>query len=372
MRFGLLSVIKVLPTNLTGSFEHTIASRMLKAVKVLLLVVAGGIILFAGVVVALWFRDEPSKGLALAQAAGIPHPVVIAHRGASYLAPEATHAAYVMARELRVDYLEFDVQRTRDGVLIALHDDTLARTSNVAEVFPDRARDGVETFTFAELQQLDAGGWFNQRFPDRSRNTFKGLRMLRLEDILNIAEGLSPRIGICIETKHAHRFPGLEQQLVGELHQRGWLAGSRATGRAEVIFQSFDPDSLKRLKELAPHTPRILLVDEILMSKLGWDGVLATAKEIATGLGTWGYAWARGPEWSAGTRYITRRAWYTIEAHRAGLLVHPWSIDDWWEMWIVSLGGADGFFTNRSELAMQFSHGASKSDIEALWRKLGY
>jgi len=347
---------------------------MLKAVKVLVLVVAGGIMLFGGGVVTLWFLAMPSNGQALAETAGIPRPAVIAHRGASYLAPEATHAAYLMARELGADYLELDVQRTRDGVLVALHDDTLARTSNVAEVFPDRAGNGVDTFTFAELQQFDAGGWFNLRFPERGRNTFKGLRVLRLQDILSIAEGASPRRGICIETKQAHRFPGLEEQLVRELQQRGWMSDSGTTGRADVIFQSFDPDSLKRLKVLAPHIPRILLVDEILMSKLGWDGVLETAKEIATGLGTWGYAWARGPEWSvsAGSRYVTRRAWYTIEAHRAGLLVHPWSIDDWWEMWVVSLGGADGIFTNRSELAMQFYHGALRPDIEDLWRKLGY
>jgi glycerophosphoryl diester phosphodiesterase len=334
----------------------------------------GGAILLAGVVVAIWFAALPSKGQALAQAAGIPRPSVIAHRGASYLAPEATHAAYLMARELGADYLELDVQRTRDGVLIALHDDTLARTSNVAEVFPDRATNGVDAFTFAELQQLDAGGWFNQRYPERGRNTFKGLRVLRLGDILNIAEGAPHRIGICIETKLAHRFPGLEEQLLEELQQRGWINESGTTGRARVIFQSFDPDSLKRLKMLAPQVPRILLVDEVLMKALGWDGVLKTAQDVATGLGTWGYAWARGPDWSvsAGSRYVTRRAWYTIEAHRAGLLVHPWSIDAWWEMWAVTLGGADGIFTNRSELAMQFYHGAPKADIEGMWRKLGY
>jgi glycerophosphoryl diester phosphodiesterase len=347
---------------------------MLKIVKVLLLVVAGWIILFAGVVVAFWLLALPSKGQALAQAAGIPRPVVIAHRGASYLAPEATHAAYVMARELGVDYLELDIQRTQDGVLVALHDDTLERTSNVAEIFPDRVTHGVDTFTFAELQQLDAGAWFNQRFPERGRKTFNGLRVLRLDDILSIAEGAPVRMGVCIESKHAHRFPGIEEQMVRELRQRGWIRDRGTTGRAEVIFQSFDPDSLKQLKVLAPHVPRILLIDEILMGKLGWKGVLKTAEEVATGLGTWGYAWARGPEWSvsAGSRYVTRRAWYTIEAHRAGLLVHPWSIDDWWEMWVVSLGGADGIFTNRSDLAMQFYHGASKPDIEALWRKLGY
>lgn len=283
---------------------------MRKAVKVLLLMLASGIVLLACLVVAFWLQVFPSKGQALAQAAGIPRPAVIAHRGASYLAPEATHAAYVMARELGVDYLELDIQRTKDGVLVALHDDTLERTSNVAEVFPDRATRGVGTFTFAELQQLDAGAWFNQRFPEHGRTTFKGLRVLRLEDILSIAEGAPARMGICIESKHAQRFPGLEEQLVGELQQRGWMRERGTNGRAEVIFQSFDPDSLKRLKVLAPQIPRILLIDEILMVNLGWNGVLKTAEEVATGLGTWGACLG------AWTRMVSRFAIY----HEAGMV----------------------------------------------------
>src|SRR5215216_189712 len=99
------------------------------AAKLLLAVLAGAVIVSAVLVIASWLLGSPSKGKALAQAAGLPHPAIIAHRGASYLAPEGTRPAYLMARELGVDYLESDVQRTRDGVLIALHDDTLSRTS---------------------------------------------------------------------------------------------------------------------------------------------------------------------------------------------------------------------------------------------------
>ena len=75
---------------------------------------------------------------ALAAANGIPHPAVIAHRGASFDAPESTAASYKLARDLGADYLEMDLQRSKDGVLFALHDDNLQRTTDVASKFPER------------------------------------------------------------------------------------------------------------------------------------------------------------------------------------------------------------------------------------------
>jgi len=60
------------------------------------------------------------------------------------------------------------------------------------------------------------------------------------------------------------------------------------------------------------------------------------------------------------------------QAHKAGLIVHPWTIDDRWEMWMVIMGGADGIFTNRSELALDVYGRTPKLDIESLWRQIGY
>ena len=137
--------------------------------------------------------------------------------------------------------------------------------------------DTVDKFTFAELQGLDAGSWFNIRFPDRARPTFKNVRILRLEDVINIAEGGSQKPGLYIETKSARRFPGIEGQLAEILTARGWIkpqhndfsefpAAKRARVRARVIFQSFEPESLARLKELAPQVPAVLLIDETMPS----------------------------------------------------------------------------------------------------------
>src|SRR6476661_6773106 len=80
----------------------------------------------------------------LAMVAAFPRPAdapkqLIAHRGASGYRPEHTLASYRLAMEQHADFVEPDLAVTRDGVLICLHDDTLERTTNVAEVFPDRA-----------------------------------------------------------------------------------------------------------------------------------------------------------------------------------------------------------------------------------------
>src|SRR5918999_4009987 len=99
--------------------------------------------------------------------------MLIAHRGASAYAPEHTRAAYRLAIEQGADYVEQDLAVTRDGVLICLHDESLERTTNVEDVFPDRGRvipgGGrrywlAVDFTLAEIKQLDAGTWFDRKF----------------------------------------------------------------------------------------------------------------------------------------------------------------------------------------------------------------
>ncbi|HJT19849.1 MAG TPA: glycerophosphodiester phosphodiesterase family protein [Nitrospira sp.] len=345
------------------------------ASKVVVLTLAAMFLSMSGLLGGLFFLGEPALGTMLVRALGIPRPAIIAHRGASYLAPEETQPAFLMARALGADYLEFDVQRTKDGVLIVLHDDTLSRTTNVEEIYPGRVKDRLDTFTFAELQQLDAGSWFNAAFPERARTSFGGLRILRLEDVLDIAESDGHRHGVYIETKAAGRFPGIERQLVAVLTQRGWLTPSGSEHGAAIIFQSFEPDSLARFKELAPQVPRLLLIDEVMVAKDGWDAIIKKAASVGMGIGTWGYQWAYGAEWSktdVPARYVMTWPWYTGQAHRAGLFVHSWPVDHSWEMWMVSLTGADGFFTNRTEQAVRVYGRRNDTELAALWDRIGY
>jgi len=97
----------------------------------------------------------------------IPHNIVIAHRGSTYYTPEETEAAYRWARNIGSDYLEVDIQRSKDGVLLALHDVLLTRTTDVKLKYPNRKELPTSEFNFDELMQLDAGSWFNKMYPDR-------------------------------------------------------------------------------------------------------------------------------------------------------------------------------------------------------------
>lgn len=92
-------------------------------------------------------------------------PLIIAHRGASMLAPENTLASANLAAGKGVYGLETDVHISRDGFPFLMHDDTLARTTNAEILFPDRAKDRAENFTLAEIGQLNAGNWFIEQDP---------------------------------------------------------------------------------------------------------------------------------------------------------------------------------------------------------------
>jgi glycerophosphoryl diester phosphodiesterase len=92
-------------------------------------------------------------------------PALIAHRGASMLAPENTLAAAELAATHQALGFETDVRISLDGVPILMHDETLARTTNIAEVFPERVDERASSFTLEELKTLNAGLWFIQQDP---------------------------------------------------------------------------------------------------------------------------------------------------------------------------------------------------------------
>ncbi|XP_058490270.1 glycerophosphodiester phosphodiesterase domain-containing protein 5 isoform X2 [Solea solea] len=94
-----------------------------------------------------------------------PAPMLIGHRGAPMLAPENTVMSFEKAVEVGGEGLETDVTISYDGVPFLMHDSTLRRTTNVAEVFPNRTHLDASMFTWAELQQLNAGDWFLSRDP---------------------------------------------------------------------------------------------------------------------------------------------------------------------------------------------------------------
>ncbi|WP_330457146.1 glycerophosphodiester phosphodiesterase family protein [Streptomyces sp. NBC_00820] len=166
-------------------------------------------------------------------------PTVVAHRGASAYAPENTLAAIDKAAELGFTWVENDVQRTKDGRLVVIHDDSLARTTNVEDVFPGRAPWKVKDFTAAEIARLDAGGWYSP--------AYRGTRVPTLEQYMRRVERNHEKL--LLEIKNPELYPGIEQQTLKLLGNENWL-DRRHLGR--LIVQSFSARSVRTVHDLKP------------------------------------------------------------------------------------------------------------------------
>ncbi|MGY1449401.1 glycerophosphodiester phosphodiesterase [Pseudomonas chlororaphis] len=345
---------------------------------------------------------------ALAVSQGIPHPAVIAHRGASFDAPESTAAAYKLARDLGADYLEMDLQRSKDGVLFALHDNNLQRTTDVASKFPERKDSPANAFTMAELKTLDAGSWFNQAYPDRARASYVGLKILTLDEIIDIAQS-NPhhKPGLYIETKEPKQFPGIEHDLKEKLQDRGWLspAGSKLAksdlavgqGKGKVVLQTFEKSSLELLQKEMPKVPKILLLwigeggmqpkSDVTFANSGekdkaayyakqepkdkaefeqWVSYAKAQGAIGTGPSA---ALANGGDQSY---FDLVQPWMNQFTHDQGLLVHVYTIDEPADFKKVLDSGVDGIFTNRAAELLKYVKRPASGSVSQLLEANGY
>ncbi len=250
--------------------------------------------------------------------------LLIAHRGASGYAPEHTISAYKLAIEQGADYVEQDLQLTKDGVLICLHDPDLARTTNVKEVFPDRATDrdidgtGMKKrgwyavdFTLAEIKQLDAGSWFNRANPFAANQAYVGQRVPTLAETI---EFVGRRAGLYIELKHYPFYKSLGHDLTSLTAAVLKAHGMDKPGE-RIFIQSFSKDCLLRMKEVAPGYARVQLIPMENAGREDSRRITSTlAKDIAS------YAQGVGPD----MRIINADA-DVKTLQKAGLLVHPWT-----------------------------------------------
>ncbi len=167
-----------------------------------------------------------------------PAPRVIGHRGAAMHAPENTLASFRIARTLGAEWVEFDVQATRDDCPVLIHDARLERTTDGKGLVAERAA--------AELARLDAGRWFGA--------SFRGERLPTLDDALAFLDEL--RLGAMIEVKAG---PGDGPRTMGVvLH----CLGARKL-RIPCHLSSFDEDALARASEERPDIPRALIVKDV-------------------------------------------------------------------------------------------------------------
>jgi glycerophosphoryl diester phosphodiesterase len=218
-----------------------------------------------------------------------PKPLNIAHRGARSLAPENTLAAARKGFETGADMWELDVAVTADGELVILHDDTLERTSNAQQVYPDRRPWAVHTFTLAELRKLDFGSWFNQQDPFKQiaagavtpemQQSYAGEPIPTLREALEFTRDAHWRVNI--EIKDATGTPGdvdvVEKvvALVGELGMQ-----------EQVIISSFNHAYLRRVKTANAALATAALVEHgdpdpaALVRDLGAQGYNPRFKDI--------------------------------------------------------------------------------------------
>ncbi|WP_084583277.1 glycerophosphodiester phosphodiesterase [Sphingomonas azotifigens] len=269
----------------------------------------------------------------------MPRIVVIGHRGASGERPEHTLLSYQRAIDTGADFIEPDLVPTKDGELVARHENAITDTTDVAAhpEFADRKTtktiDGqtitgwfTEDFTLAELKTLRA----KERLPKiRPGNTaYDGQATIpTLDEIIALAKKESARlhrtIGIYPETKHPSYFASiglpLEARLVAKLKAAGW---DRAD--APVFIQSFEVNNLKQLHTMT----KVPLIQLMAGSEGPADRAYASYKEMATPEGLKAvakYAYGIGPELTQILATDGTPSTLVADAHAAGLKLHPWT-----------------------------------------------
>ncbi len=237
---------------------------------------------------------------------------VIAHRGNSSEAPENTLAAFSQAVELGVDYLEFDIQLTKDKVPVVIHDPILKRTTdNQDPLF-------IHEVTEADLQQLDAGGWFDQ--------SFAGQTIPTLEQVLQMPLG---HTGLMIEIKGEFSGEYEIAYAVSQTLQKNPIS-------SPVLIGSLNPAVLTFIRLLLPDMPIIAIVDD--------PSHLLCHDSNSPDL----YAFDK-----------TALAVDLIEKiHKTGRMVWAWTVDEESEIELLKEWGVDGIITNRPRTAMGINHSA--------------
>lgn len=225
----------------------------------------------------------------------------IGHRGAAASAPENTVASFRRAVELGVDGVEFDVQRTRDGALVVIHDETVDRTTD--------GTGPVADLTLAEIRALDAGSWKGAEFA--------GARVPTLDEVL---DAVPAPLWLFVELKDPSRYPGIEREVLAALRSRGVFERSG--------ISSFDHAALARVREADAHL-RI------------------------------GLLYARHPDPVSAARALGALAIHpplrgldadlVRAAHAAGLAVLTWTANEPAEIAAARALGVDGIFSDHPE-----------------------
>jgi len=226
---------------------------------------------------------------------------LIAHRGASGLAPENTLAAFRLALELGAQAVEFDVHQAADKELVVIHDEDLRRTAGRGEHIRD--------LSWQELCRFDVGSWFDRRFSAE--------RVPRLDEVLDLVGG---KAEVHLEIKRgSSRYPGIEARIVELLRRRRALKN--------CLVSSFDHQALTAVRDLEPR---------VRLGYLLGETPLETAWQETKGL-------------KAESLHLSRRqvsAARVSACHRRHLKILVYTVDDAAEARRLEGLGVDGIFSN--------------------------
>ncbi len=248
-------------------------------------------LLFCGLLIFMFCMDQKKSRL-----------LVSGHRGASDIAPENTLVAIMKCVEFGADFTELDVQETKDGQIILLHDDDLKRTTNDSGFIWDK--------TWADLQQVDAGGW---KSPE-----YTGEPIPLLETVIDSVRG---KIKLNIEIKINGHQEKLEERVVAIIEKKNFVN--------DCIITSFNLASIEKVKRLNSKLKVGLIFD-----KMPDYDIFSTDWELV----------------SVHHKLVTQH--FVEQAHQAGKAVHVWMVNEPELMKKMIAHQVDCIITNRPEILL--------------------
>lgn len=235
--------------------------------------------------------------------------LVWAHRGASAYAPENTLAAFQQAISLKADGIELDVQRTKDGQLVVIHDETVDRVS--------RASGWVKDFTYERLKKINV----NQHFPQ-----FGAQSIPTLEEVYELIRPTNLTINVELKTGVIF-YPEIEEQVL-ELTERMGL-------QERVIYSSFNHYSIRRIRCLKPDAVTGMLYQDGMIGAVDYAKKTVQADALHPAI------------------YNVQYPDFFKECQRHGMKVHVWTVNEEKYMRLLCENEADAMITNDPKLARE-------------------
>lgn len=284
------------------------------------------IIIAALAAVLFIFQFLPAEKQAAKPFFETDRPMVIAHQGGELLAPSNTMAAFQEAADMGVDALEFDVHITKDGHLVAIHDPTVDRTTN--------GSGGVEDLTLKEIKALDAGYDFKDLNGKKSYRG-KGISIPAVDEIF----AAFPDMKMVIEIKD-----DIPSSRIKEASVKLWYLIEKHGLSDQVLVVAFDQEIVDTFAEISQgktalaggrqEIKNFVILHTLFLRSFYHPSVDAFQIPISEG-------------------HIDLTAKKYIEgAHRRGIDIHYWTIDDKKTMKMLIKKGADGIITNRPDLML--------------------